>query len=264
MNDNRAGYRSALIATGLAFSLALTGCGPAGNPDLSAATTSAPDVSSSAEPAPAATATPSGTPSAEASSPVASPSPTAPAPAAPAPAAPVPVAPAAPAPAPAAPALKTYRFPDGLSFTYPGGWTVRTVVTSAGIATTVHDSAGEALVDIRNNYVEGCASAPTRRVLLDQAPVPGLAAAGGDEAPRFGFAETGGDFYSMGVSHPRYLEEGDGVISTCQLVRTGTGWFSSAVLFNVPAFPNRAAAQAWMATQQYSQLKALLTSLRYS
>lgn len=163
----------------------------------------------------------------------------------------------------------TYRFPDGLTFTYPGNWTVRTVVpgTIAGITATVHDSTGEALADIRNNYVSGCAAAPVTRVLLDRAPVPGLAA-GGAQAPVFGFAEEfiSGDesSYSMGLSEPRFLEEGDGVTSACRLVRTGTGWFASSVLFDVPSFPNRAAAQAWMATPQYGQLKALLTSLRYS
>lgn len=98
--------------------------------------------------------------------------------------------------------------------------------------------------------------------------MPGLAAAGGDDAPLFGFAHEvlpgGTGYYGMGLSVPRYLEEGDSVVSACRLVRTGTGWFSASVVFNDHAFPSQAAAKAWMATKQYSQLKALLTSLRYS
>lgn len=128
----------------------------------------------------------------------------------------------------------------------------------------MHDSTGNLLVDIRNGYVTGCAAGPVTRAILDRAPVPGLA--GGPEAPVFGFAEETipghGSYYSMGLSEPRFLAEGDNVGSACRLVMTGTGSFSSTAIY--PDFPNRSAAEAWMATPQYGQVKALLTSLRYS
>ena len=44
---------------------------------------------------------------------------------------------------------------------------------------------------------------------------------------------------------------------------TGNGGLTTSVLFNNPAFPTRAAAKAWMATDQHAQLKALLISLNY-
>ena len=45
---------------------------------------------------------------------------------------------------------------------------------------------------------------------------------------------------------------------------TGNGGLTTSVLFNDPAFPTRGAAKAWMATDQYAQLKALLISLKYA
>jgi hypothetical protein len=47
-------------------------------------------------------------------------------------------------------------------------------------------------------------------------------------------------------------------------VSTGNGGLSTRVLFNDAGFPNRGAARAWMATEQYAQLKALLVSLTYA
>ena len=47
------------------------------------------------------------------------------------------------------------------------------------------------------------------------------------------------------------------------ILATGNGGLTTSVLFNNPAFPTRAAAKAWMATDQYAQLKALLISLNY-
>ncbi len=85
--------------------------------------------------------------------------------------------------------------------------------------------------------------------------------------PVFGFAVESygaGDAYYMGLTDPRSLAEGDGVSSWCNLIPTANGGLFSRVLFDDPAFKNRGAARAWMQTEQYSQLKALLVSLDYS
>jgi hypothetical protein len=179
---------------------------------------------------------------------------------------------AAPAPSakPAATARKTFTFPDGhISFTYPSTWTVRTVLPPArtvpGIEAIVSDGAGNDLLSLQNGFTTGCATAPTSREVFDKVQAPGMTAPGGTK-PVFGFAVESSstrDFYGMGLRDPRYLEQGKGVTSSCGLLATGNGGLTTSVLFNDPAFPTRAAAKAWMATDQYAQLKALLISLNY-
>lgn len=259
MSSNRSAFFTAVTTAGLAISLTLAGCGPQPGSAPTAATSPSATTSASATPVPTASATSPATPEATA---------TAAAPAPAAPAAPAPAAPAPPAQS-AAPALKTYMFPDGhISFTYPANWTVRTDIPGSipGVKAVVSDGTGNELIALRNGYLTGCASGPTSRVVLDQAPVPGMAAAGAT-APLFGFVvefSADGESYGMGLSDPRYLEQGDGVTSGCRLVTTGNGGLTTAVLFNDPEFTTRDAAKAWMATEQYAQLKALLMSVKYS
>jgi hypothetical protein len=253
MSSSRTGFFAAVTLAGLAVSLILAGCGPQPGTGPAAAASPGVTISDTTAPTPAATAT--------AISPA---SPEAPAPAA----TPVPEAPAPPV-VPAAPALKTYTFPDGhVSFTHPASWTVRTKVAGSvpGVEAFVSDGTGNELVRLAYGFITGCASGPTSRVLFDSAPVPGIPATGGS-TPTFGFAvdtHFGKEQYNMGLTDPRYLEQGEGVTSTCQLVPTGQGGLQTSVLFNDPGFPDAAAAKAWMATQQYAQLKALVTSLTYS
>jgi hypothetical protein len=108
---------------------------------------------------------------------------------------------------------------------------------------------------------EAAPAAPARK----KVQAPGMTAPDGTQ-PVFGFAvesSSTGDFYGMGLRDPRYLEQGKGVTSSCGLLGTGNGGLTTSVLFSNPAFPSRAAAKAWMATNQYAQLKALLISLNY-
>lgn len=91
--------------------------------------------------------------------------------------------------------------------------------------------------------------------------------------PMFGFIveKTGADdWYFMGVMNPRNLEEGN-VSSQCTLLNMVNGGAQNRVIFDqsvypnpVPGFPSWQAAKAWMATEQYAQLKALMMSLKYS
>lgn len=170
----------------------------------------------------------------------------------------------------AASVLKTFTFPDGhISFAYPATWTVRTVAPPAGlpgIEAIVADGAGNDLLSLANGVTAGCAGGPVSRRVFEQAAVPGMGAPDGTE-PVFGFAVESygaGDAYHMGLVDPRSLKPGDGVPSWCNLVSTDNGGLFTRVLFDDPAFPNRGAARAWMATEQYAQLKALLVSLDYS
>lgn len=249
MNSHRAAFLTAVAMAGISASLVLAGCGP--QPGTPA---TAPDLAVSN------TAERTATLNVPASS-----SPTAPSTGA---------VPASKAPAPSAkhasPALKTFTFPDGhISFAYPEAWTVRTILPQAGlpgVEAIVADAAGNDLLTLANGVNAGCTGGPVSRQVFDQAAVPGMTAPNGTE-PDFGFvAESAGngDAYFMGLADPRSLKEGDGVSSWCNLVPTANGGLFTRVHFNDPAFPNKGAAKAWMATDQYAQLKALILSLRYA
>ncbi|MEN8582176.1 hypothetical protein B1A87_005795 [Arthrobacter sp. KBS0703] len=114
----------------------------------------------------------------------------------------------------------------------------------------------------------GCTAGPVNRTVLDKAAVPGMRETDGT-MPMFEFAvENAGseDWYTVMVGHPRNLEEG-ATSSGCALLAMGNGGAQTGVVFNQPprpAFPSRDAAKAWMATEQYAQLKALMISLTYS
>ncbi len=105
--------------------------------------------------------------------------------------------------------------------------------------------------------------------VLDRVPVPGMTAPDGT-TPDFGFAVEYStkyslpDSYAMGLSDPRTLVHGENSHWGCRLVPTGNGGLGTDVIFNRPAFPSRDAARAWMATDQYAKLKALLLSLNYA
>ena len=137
-----------------------------------------------------------------------------------------------------------------------------------GIEAVVSDGAGNTLLSLKNGAVTGCASAPASVEVLDRVPVPGMTAPDGT-TPVFGFAveylpkSSTPDTYAMGLSDPRTLVEGKDSGTGCRLVPTGNGGLGASVIFNRPAFPSKDAAKAWMATQQYAQLKALLVSLNY-
>jgi hypothetical protein len=251
MNSKRTVFAASVTMAGFAVSLALAGCG-----------------SQPGTPTAASNATVRNT--ADRTATLTFPSATAAAPAAPVTSA----VPASKVPASSAkhasPTLKTFTFPDGhISFAYPETWTVRTALPPAGlpgVEAIVADGAGNDLLSLSNGVTAGCIGGPVSRRVFDQVPVPGMTAPDGTE-PSFGFVVEfygNGYAYFMGLTDPRSLREGDGVASWCNLIATANGGLITRVLFDDPAFPNRGAAQAWTATDQYAQLKALLVSLSYA
>ncbi len=254
MGSKRIGFFGAVTVAGLAICLTVSACGPQpGAETAGAGVTSTP----AAEPTATVSASPSASPSA------------APATAA----APSPEVPAQPD-EPTQPALTSFTFPDGhISFTYPADWTVRTQRGPGRegppwqpVEAVVANGAGEDLFRVSSGADGiGCTAGPTTRTVLDKAAVPGMREADGT-TPMFGFAiesSGGDDSYRMMVSHPRYLQEGE-TSSGCSMLVMENGAALNEVIFNQPAFPNREAAEAWMATEQYAQLKALMMSLTYS
>lgn len=251
MNSKRTAFAATVTMAGFAVSLALAGCAPqtgtpaaASNPAASStadrtATLTVASTSTAALEAPATGAVPaSKVPSSEAKH--------------------------------VSPGLKTFTFPDGhISFAYPETWMVRTVLPPAGlpgVEAIVADAAGNELLTLANGVTAGCAGGPVSRQVLDQASAPGMKAPNGTE-PSFGFVAENygnGEAYFMGLTDPRSLKEAEGVWSWCNLIPTANGGLFTRVHFNDPAFPNHGAAKAWMATDQYAQIKALLLSLKYA
>jgi hypothetical protein len=163
--------------------------------------------------------------------------------------------------------LMTFTFPDGhFSFSYPGSWTVKTAAPPnglPGVEAVIADGSGTELITFAEGVTAGCTGGPVSRRVLDRARVPGFNAAGNAEAV-FGFvveSSAAGDTYVMGLADSRSLEQGDDVSSWCSFVASDDAGLFNRVIFNDPAFPTTGAARAWMATEQYRQIKALLVSI---
>ncbi|KUM33061.1 hypothetical protein [Arthrobacter sp. EPSL27] len=188
---------------------------------------------------------------------------------------------ATPAPeTPQAPALETFTFPDGhVSFTHPAGWTVNTrpgpaldaEAQKTSFHATVHDASGAEVASVFSGMYGDGAAGPARRTVLDHAPVPGISPAAG-EATEFGFAydEYPGTadpaHYFMDVRRAGEFLAPDGSSGSNQ-VMLPNGVLTASVVFGGPvskaAFETPAAAEAWMGSEQYRQLKAMLLSLTY-
>jgi hypothetical protein len=245
-------FPSLALAAALAAGVALSSCAAqgqrAGETGTGPASTPAPAQSSG----PAATAEPSATASAP------EPAPTA-------------TSPAAPTAAPVA-GVKTFTFPDGhLSFSYPSDWSIRTVgapenaAKLQGVQAVIADATGNELASVTSSTSASSASGPVARTVLDAAPVPGLKDVDGEQLA-FGFAFD--SFADQSDFHMGVRKQRDFAPSVTEAgyshVQFPNGGAEAKVLFGAPAFPSVDAAKAWMTTDQYSQLKRLLLSLKYS
>lgn len=189
---------------------------------------------------------------------------------------PAPTASGTPAPAtPTASAVagvKTFTFPDGhLSFSYPSGWSIRMVGSAEnagklqGVQAVIADATGNELASIVSSTSASNASGPVARTVLDAAPVPGLKDVDGEQLA-FGFAFD--SFADQSDFHMSVRKERDFAPpvsnSGSAYISFANGGAEAKVLFGSPAFASVDAAKAWMITEQYSQLKRLLLSLKYS
>ena len=183
---------------------------------------------------------------------------------------------------PEARALETFTFPDGhISFNHPAGWTVKTQPGPAlneearktSFAATVSDASGTEVAHVWSGMYGDGAAGPVKRTVLDRAPVPGITDLRG-EGTEFGFAydelpgggSIGGPHYFMDVRRAHdFLPTQD--TSGSNQVQLPNGVLSAVVIFSGtesrPPFTSPDAAKAWMGSEQYAQLKALLVSLSY-
>lgn len=183
-------------------------------------------------------------------------------------------APAHGEPSPAA--RQTFTFPDGhISFTYPAGWTIRTEQgpyltdeSKAGsVSAIVTDGSGSEVARVLSGMYGDGAAGRVKRTVIDQAPVPGITS---KEPVHFGFVKdeiqpTGGAYYFMEVRLAHEFQPAE-TSSGSNQVPLANGIMTASVIFDYekqPVFASIDAAKAWMATEQYVQLKALLLSLKY-
>lgn len=175
-------------------------------------------------------------------------------------------------------ALKTFTFPDGhISFAYPAHWSIRTQPGPIVQDPTLPGEPGECVEAILSDhrgkdvafmvsgfYGDGT-SGPVDRTVFDSAPVPGLAGFEGE--PTFGFFRDSfldvNDHFYMDVRPSAQLASGSTSGGTSQ-VALPNGAAIFRIYMDSPGFPSADAASAWMDTQEYAQLKALLMSVSYS
>ena len=177
---------------------------------------------------------------------------------------------------PRAGALQTFTFPDGhISFTYPAGWKIRTeqgpyltAESKAGsVSAIVTDGSGSEVARLLSGMYGDGAAGRVKRTVIDQAPVPGITS---KEPVHFGFVRdeiqpAGGEYYFMDVRLAHEFQPAE-TSSGSNQVPLATGIMTASVIFDYekqPVFASIDAAKAWMATEQYAQLKALLLSLKY-
>lgn len=171
-------------------------------------------------------------------------------------------------------ALKTFTFPDGqISFSYPAEWTVRTAQaphlpegTNAenSLEAILSDGTGNEVASITSGTYGDGAEGPVMRTVLDQAAVPGLVDINA-EPVSFGFAfDSFADHpqFHMGIRRSHEFVSGTTSSGSPQIAFPN-GAAVARVIFGEPAFPSIDAAKAWMNTEQYRQLKAILLSLKY-
>lgn len=170
-------------------------------------------------------------------------------------------------------ALKNFTFPDGhISFSYPAEWTVRVeqaphlpdTDAANALEAVLSDATGNEVASITSGTYGDGAEGPVMRTVLDQAAVPGLA--DNKAGPvSFGFAfDSFADHphFHMGLRRSQEFTSGTTSSGSPQ-VAFPNGAAAATVIFGEPAFPSIDAAKAWMNTEQYRQLKALLLSVTY-
>ncbi|BCW69681.1 hypothetical protein NicSoilB8_07250 [Arthrobacter sp. NicSoilB8] len=175
--------------------------------------------------------------------------------------------------------MATFTFPDGhISFTYPADWTVtvkpgpalNAEAQKTSYDATIKDESGAEVARIYSGMYGDGAAGPARRTILDHAPVPGITNMAG-EATEFGFAYDeyldGSYYYFMDVRNAReFLATTDSSGSNQILLPNGvlSAWVVLSGSPSTLAFASPAAANAWMETGRYAQLKSVLLSLSYA
>ncbi|MCM0615289.1 hypothetical protein MOD31_04590 [Paenarthrobacter sp. TYUT067] len=197
------------------------------------------------------------------------------APSAPEPAPITPTEPSTPHVSPDYPQIGLYTFPDGhISFLLPADWTAQTERLPFNlngkhyetVTAHIHDETGAEVAQITSGIYGGVVGGPVNRTILDSQPLTGFNSRHG--ASHFAFFKDEYPFdteytrYFMGVVTDDLMTEGPDSTSASSFLIMGNGGAQATTNIEVSMTPESAAA--WMETEQYSKLKALLTSLQYA
>lgn len=276
MNHRFATFRNATLMA-FTLGLALSSCAPAQNaphpatPTVTASNTSTATPTATAIQTATPTPTATATPAAAATSATPITTPTAPAPSL-APVSPKPVL----TPKPVVPQLATFTFPDGhISFEHPAQWTVKTeqgpyldhegeTDKARSIEASIYDESGSKVAQIASGGYGGGASGPSVLAVLDSKAMPALPALKKGGNATFAFIHYASeDRYFMGLINDQFVVEGNGSSGSPYLLLPN-GASLAMVEFDKPTFTSPARAKSWMSSKQYSQLKAMITSVRYA
>ncbi|WP_258141669.1 MULTISPECIES: alanine and proline-rich secreted protein Apa [unclassified Arthrobacter] len=186
-----------------------------------------------------------------------------------------PAVPSTPHVSPDYPQIGLYTFPDGhISFLLPAGWTAQTEQLPFDLngkhyetaIAHIHDETGAEVAQITSGIYGGVVGGPVNRTILDSQPLTGFNSRHG--ASHFAFFKDEYPFdteytrYFMGVVTDDLMTEGPDSTSASSFLIMGNGAAQATANIEVSMTPESAAA--WMETEQYSKLKALLTSLEYA
>ena len=186
-----------------------------------------------------------------------------------------PTEPSTPHVSPDFPVSGLYTFPDGhISFLLPAGWTAQTEEIPMdfygdGRRTAIahiHDESGIEVAEIASGVFGGVVAGPVNRTILDSQQLTNFDSR--DGASHFAFFKDEYPFdptvtrYFMGVVTNAFMTEGPGSSSAHSFMVMDNGAPIARANIEVSMTPESAAA--WMESEQYSKLKALLTSLQYA
>jgi hypothetical protein len=208
------------------------------------------------------------------------PAPVAPAPVAPAPAVvpPVVAEPAAPS-TPDASQSSTFTFPDGhISFDVPAGWSVKVEQDSYNelanlpggkenaLVAKIYNAIGYEVASISSGGTGGLVGGPVNRTIIDSQELTSFDSR--DGASYFAFVRDEYPFpespvrYYMGVVAGFFMTEGPDSTSVNSFLIMDNG--AATAVAHVDVFVSPENAREWMETEQYTNLRSMLTSLRYA
>lgn len=186
-----------------------------------------------------------------------------------------PAVPSTPHVSPDYPQIGLFTFPDGhISFLLPAGWTAQTEVMPFDVngehyetaKAYIHDETGAEVAQITSGIYGGVVGGPVNRTILDSQALTDFNSRDGashfaffkDEYP-FNTTETR---YFMGVVAEPLMTEGPDSTSASSFLIMDNGAASATAHIDVSMSAED--AEAWMETEQYKNLKALLTSIQYA
>ncbi len=177
------------------------------------------------------------------------------------------------------PVTGTYTFPDGhISFDLPTGWSAQIEQDDYNenadnpggkensLVANIFDETGGKVAHITSGGTGGLVGGPVNRTILDSQKLSAFDSR--DGASHFVFVRDDYPFpefpvrYYMGVVDSYFMTEGPDSTSVNSFMIMPNGAATAVAQIDASMTPET--AEAWMKTDQYVKLRALLTSLRYA